>query len=347
MTTKAKTYAVHNLLNIKTNLLGIIPDYFMTNSMYSNDNDYDIELYCASSRDIDRLIGNLNIESHSGFLTGSKIGFSQTAMYAELGTPFLSMLGMKRGFRVIIEKKQNNGYKVYIELDRWLKLRPVLYRIGVYIEKIISTLLLILLLRKNYLFTHSAAVSYNGEGILIHAFSNTGKTPTCQFLVRSGMEFMSDDHSIIGKNRDLYAYPEPSGRTSELWEKIQILNYFLNPRGHMYKFKVSQTAKLRYIFVLLRGSDMIKELRFDEALRKLTALNNEEIHSFLCSPISYLINYGSFSGIFPQLQDIYNAYETILRSTISDHNISIYEIKTNNTEKFGISILQIVRKAIP
>jgi hypothetical protein len=292
---------------------------------------------------MDKLIKSSNIENYFGSLVGNKIGFSQTTIYSELSIPFLSMLGMKRGFRVIIEK-QNNGYKVYIEFDKWFKLRPILHRVGVYTQKLIYILLLILLLRKNYLFTHSAAVSYDGEGILIHAFSNTGKTPASQFLVRSGMEFMSDDHSIIGENCDLYAYPEPSGRISELWEKIPILNYLSNPKGHVYKFKVSQIAKLKYIFILLNGSDTIKELTYDEALRKLTALNNEEISSFLCSPMTYLINYGSFNGVFPQLQNIYSVYEKILARIISDHSIKIYEIKSSNIEKFGINILKIVQK---
>jgi len=83
-------------------------------------------------------------------------------------------------------------------------------------KNLIKALLQIKLLQKNHSFIHSACLAKKGEGILISAPSNTGKTFTSMELaLNQGFEFLSDDMTIIAPNGTAYCYPIPMtiGRT--------------------------------------------------------------------------------------------------------------------------------------
>lgn len=69
------------------------------------------------------------------------------------------------------------------------------------INFIISLYITWLLHRKNVL-CHAAALSMNGEGFAIAAFSGGGKSTLALHLMRKGFDFVSNDRTLIGKHDD-------------------------------------------------------------------------------------------------------------------------------------------------
>ena len=340
--TSPTIYDVHNLVTIRTNIAGLLPEYF-AQAERKRDRLYDIEIFLLTSDIIDNIVNDLTIEIYTGSLGGPIIGFAKNAIYAELRLPFLGMCSNKLTFRTMI-KKIENRYQAFIEFSKFFKFQPIMYRVKTYLQKLTHLLLTLQLLEKNCLFTHSAAVSCNSNGILIFAFSNTGKTPTSQFLAMSGMKYMSDDHTIIGGGPTIYAFPEKSGRLSRLREKTPLLDYLLPRKGLTYNFEVNPKAILKYICILSlsKAQDRVMALPLEQSLEKLIALNNEEILSFLSSPLTYLTVYSSFHGIFPSLERIFSAYKKTLTDILSGSDVMVYEIRSN-PEKFGIIIKQILK----
>lgn len=66
------------------------------------------------------------------------------------------------------------------------------------------------LVRRDYALVHGACVAYGGEGVMITARTDTGKTTTVlKLLDTCGGEFLSDDLTIVGRDGTLLAYPKP------------------------------------------------------------------------------------------------------------------------------------------
>ena len=64
--------------------------------------------------------------------------------------------------------------------------------------------------RKGYALVHAACVAPDGQGILITAKTDTGKTTTIlRLLENSNYAFLSDDMSILGRDGQLLNYPKP------------------------------------------------------------------------------------------------------------------------------------------
>lgn len=64
------------------------------------------------------------------------------------------------------------------------------------------------LIRRGHTFTHAGSLSYRGEGVLIGAPADTGKTSTIlSLLATKEFGFMSDDAALVGGGH-VYAFPE-------------------------------------------------------------------------------------------------------------------------------------------
>jgi hypothetical protein len=66
------------------------------------------------------------------------------------------------------------------------------------------------LLRKGALGLHSAAVSYNGKGILLAGWAESGKTESMMGFLQAGANFVSDKWTIVnGKGPSILHFPTP------------------------------------------------------------------------------------------------------------------------------------------
>jgi hypothetical protein len=159
---------------------------------------------------------------------------------------------------------------------------------------ITNTLMPLKLLQKNYSFVHSACLSRDGEGLLLVAPPDTGKTYTALALNRVGFSYLSDDMTIVKKNI-AYCYPTHLTITPVHIKTFKLSTSYierlnLKVRRAMNKIPIFTSCldgmrmvperivkgirmqtKIKNIFFLDRGSEKIEELDCEVGFKKLKA----------------------------------------------------------------------------
>ena len=75
---------------------------------------------------------------------------------------------------------------------------------------VVEPLLRLLFASKGYMLLHSACLSRDGEGYLISAPPDTGKTTTVLRCIKEAeLEFLSDDMTIVDSHGNLLTFPKP------------------------------------------------------------------------------------------------------------------------------------------
>ena len=121
--------------------------------------------------------------------------------------------------------------------------------------QLIFDILELKLLQKGYSFIHAACVERDGEGLMLVAPPDTGKTFTTIRLVKEhGYSYMADDMTIIGPSRTAYCFPKPMTLHTPHVEELPISL----PRG--LKALIRAREKLRSISWLRKR---IPEVRVD------------------------------------------------------------------------------------
>ncbi len=92
-----------------------------------------------------------------------------------------------------------------------LEVGPLLARSShVVYTNIIEPLLRFVMVSRGYMLLHAACVELDGTGIMLSAFTDTGKTGTILRLIREhGCLFLSDDMTIIDANGNAFCFPKP------------------------------------------------------------------------------------------------------------------------------------------
>lgn len=127
-------------------------------------------------------------------------------------------------------KEGENTYLGISKLIHWS--RHVLY------VNLVEPLLRLLLVPKGYALLHLACMEKNGDGIMISAPPDTGKTSCILKCLKisnengSGLSLLSDDMVIVGKDGSLLSFPKPFtisshtldsvfGIDTDLWYKVR------------------------------------------------------------------------------------------------------------------------------
>ena len=75
---------------------------------------------------------------------------------------------------------------------------------------VVEALLRFVLASRDYALLHSATVVIDGQGIMLSAHTDTGKTATILRMLREhGGAFLSDDMTIVSGDGPVYSYPKP------------------------------------------------------------------------------------------------------------------------------------------
>jgi putative flippase GtrA len=92
-----------------------------------------------------------------------------------------------------------------VQVSRLLRRSPhVLY------TNVVEPILRWLMVSKGYALAHAACLQIDGQGLLITAQTDTGKTTTCLRSIREhGSRFVSDDMTIIAPDGVALCYPKP------------------------------------------------------------------------------------------------------------------------------------------
>jgi hypothetical protein len=280
------------------------------------------------------------------FTTGSD-GTDEIYYERPLGLGITAKLHIKNLLRNS-EITINNSYYRFIRarLDN-------LYPPGVHLTDILT----VNLLKTGYTPVHCAAISSDGEGILLPAPPDTGKSLTSILASRHGFHFLSEDIAIADEDF-VYANPQTSTFFYHINEfensksmksiffnsfyKIPFLPYYLTrPAASISKimknFKVDEKARIKKILILDKGNTAFEKISSEEALRRILILNRNE---FSYHKNSILFAYSYFNPSF-DLPRFMNAEERILRTLVNKTECFI--LKANDPKEY-INLLMAVSK---
>jgi len=163
------------------------------------------------------------------------------------------------------------------------------------IKSLIFEVLEIKLLQRGHTLIHAACLEKDGEGIMLVAPPDTGKTFTSIRLVRRGFNFMADDMTILGPGARAYCFPTPmtlhlvhlreldiplsrlaraSVRARWLlnslpWVKKLVSEAKVDYRHVLKDIPLTEKTKVARIFFLERGSRGLEKVDDALALSKL------------------------------------------------------------------------------
>lgn len=184
------------------------------------------------------------------------------------------------------------------------------------LRTLIFELLELKLLQKGHAFIHAACVERNGEGIMITAPPDTGKTfTTIKLVMEHGYSHMSDDMTIIGPGGVAYCFPtlmtlhlphvdelpislpsslEASVRARERLRSLPWIKKLLSePRVHFRTVlpdaRVARKAEVSRLIFLEHGRKKVERLSKDEARSRLLPV--ARMHRSIMSDLIVLYAY--------------------------------------------------------
>lgn len=197
------------------------------------------------------------------------------------------------------------------------------------------------LIEHGYVPLHCSAISYDGEGILIFAPPDTGKTITAFSSLDYGFKFLSEDIAITD-GRYVYGCPftatyrdfANNGWISKTRHKLRsqssLIGYFIKPALAENVFellgekKIDKMARIKTIYILDQGKQNLEELNNKETVRRISILNRHEFYYFK-NP--FLLAYSNFNKDL-NLNKLMEREKQVISKIVS--NSANYLIKSDN-----------------
>jgi len=307
-------YNIHNLLKIRVENLELsrMLPYFSTNEI-NGDPDLTIKVGEFDVRPTHNRLGRFHLAENE-IIEKRKFGSLQLK----------NMLGKT-------ELNATSGY---------VRLRPFI--------TLIETIIGFKLLAKDHALVHSSCISKDGEGYLICAWHGTGKTMiTLKLVNEMGLNFLSDDQTIINESGRAYCFPKhvklssPHAEEFGLGEKVKLKLLFgelvthipvirrrleithITPITKVIKnSKIEKQCKICKIIMLQQArSEGITEIDTAEVVRRLTLLDEWE-RIFWVDRL--LIPYAFGDRKF-EIQRLEEKERDILQSALK--NVPCYEVR--------------------
>lgn len=197
------------------------------------------------------------------------------------------------------------------------------------------------LLQKGYTFVHSGGLTKNKKAFIISAWSEMGKSSTIFGLAKQNFGVLGDDKIIVGKNSEVYSFPEKAGI---YFHSKNVQNVKLSPKDKIKLFIKYMVSKMPPLYLYIDPNlrvDLSKLLPIDkggklekvyflewgegaEDVDKATAVNkiiSSTVHSLFSNffaketflAYSYLNNFDS--------QFIEKGMEDVLSKILKKHQI--------------------------
>jgi len=320
-------YSLHNLVTLRTNINLNIPAYFRVNEIQNPDIDFIQEDFYEDS---DNKIRTRNFY----------YWVENKELNIDYNFPFLNA---RAAIQDLGEKPKIQVTKSFLKYSR----------VGIPIRSIIQ----LKLIQKGYSLIHAGCLNYNGEGILIAAPRDTGKTSAIlPLLTDSNFMFMSDDLTIISDTGEAYSYPElidvsPHTFTGGFIDSYnsKIGKYHLPTLllGRLFDIEFTQKreipselivdkGKINKVFILTGGKEeAIKEIDRDEAARKIFIATAD-----LINPMKeYLLNLYSYACDFPIFDRIARQYSIIEKAI---WNAECFEVCSNDVRRYSEMIKKVI-----
>ena len=199
------------------------------------------------------------------------------------------------------------------------------------LSEILSSILLIKLLQRGYTIIHAACVSKDNAGVLLSAWSDTGKTLTSSALLHDSFHFLSDDLTIIDRHGHAYCFPqEMRKRIFNPFEKIPFLNRIrVSKRIDVSKRGIRDTSTIDKLFFLEKETgDTVRELDEHEALRRLL-ISTASTLNFNANDV--IMAY-SYLDSRVHLGELTKQHEGIISDTLK--GMRCFEVKSRDARQF-------------
>jgi hypothetical protein len=212
----------------------------------------------------------------------------------------------------------------------------------------VADILTVKLLQRSFSPIHCAAISINGEGQILAAPPDTGKSLTTLLAIRRGYSFLSEDIAIID-DKHVYANPTTATfyhtenfKTSKsmesqiynlLYLKVPVLSYFLDPpNAKVYDLiqdiKIDEKVPIKNIFILGRGTGGLMPVDPVQAARRLLIINRNEF-SYHKNTLLFAHSYFNESlGLENLMKE-----EECLLSTLAN-KVKCYLVRTNDPKEY-------------
>jgi hypothetical protein len=172
----------------------------------------------------------------------------------------------------------------------------------------LADILTVNLLERKLTPLHCAAISSQGEGSLLVAPPDTGKTVTTLLALKKGFSYLAEDIAVVDQenvyvnpytstflhNKEFEGYSKFNKSLFSFSKKIPLLSSYLRPKvstSELLKhFKVERKARIRNIFILDRGKSSIERIEPMEAIRRTMIINRNEF-SYYKNPLLFAYSY--------------------------------------------------------
>lgn len=183
---RLESYNIHDILYVQTNVRGLLPDLLKDSKQGEEHPKLYVVVRQLSKRNTKQLTKNMK-NGRNYILIDSNKPFSPK--------------------KILISDIEGRMSTFYVYL---LGIRSKLKRLGNWIEKVFQQLLELKLLTLNATLLHAASLDISGEGLIICAPSDVGKTTTSILLTRHlshDVKVLSEDLVIITSNGMAFSYP--------------------------------------------------------------------------------------------------------------------------------------------
>lgn len=279
-------YNIHDLVRVRTNVDDFdFPNYFLVKTARPN---FEIRL-------VDRIdLPPVDDARRVGFAT-FELGNGE--LLHECDVPLLYLAGSKHRWRTLVRGLDRDPTTIATAVP-FFRAVPIRAKAVQMLSRMVRLVMTLKLLGRGFAPFHASSVANDGDALLFFGYGWTGKSTVVGEMVRAGLHFMSDDYSIVDGKGRVYCYPDWHDPHASRLE-MPILKYlrvttagFRRARDRISR--VVKEADVHSISFLEKGPDEVVEIDRDEAARRISLINLEELSKLWNSPLSQIVSQYSY-----------------------------------------------------
>ena len=286
------SYNLHDVVRVRTNVR-IVPEFPGYLRVDAVDPDLEVVRAEGLSRPDPETV-------RAGIGSPSTCDLGDGRVFYEFPMPLLHYLGVSENWKFYVEGLTKPQTKITTAFPSFNP-KPVAARATELLSRITYFVLGMKLWEKGHALCHASALAKGDDAYLFFGYIGSGKTTVSRALMGSVCDsYLSDDTSLVDRQGNILCWPEAHAAHGE-GGGMPLLRY-VKRRSHVTflpDFPIRRRARARGIYFLERGRDEIKEIDLDEAARRTTLINLDEMSRYWNSPASQIVN--QYAYFYPEL----------------------------------------------
>lgn len=321
-------YSIHDIVRIRANRDVPIPEYFELDAT-----DVDPDSFEA---DISVVEGSLGIDRPENEKKRSGAFFYWTdadGLYIEYEIPVLDAQMCLRDLE---------GQTEILFSEAFVKHGDIIH--------LFEVVLSIKITQAGYTLIHTGCLNHDGDGVLISALPDTGKTSTCLSLLNGeDVRFMSDDLAIVSEEGEVYSYPrrvnispytltgEVMSRSDDLVSRIKqrlansrfeilfgtVFSISMGDRKEVPRVYIDDVSEVESVYMISGGETGVTKITDPEEKARKILVNTHELYDpFKIYTLNFYYHLFDFD-----VYEILDRQREIVRGAVGD--AECYEVKSN------------------